>query len=54
MSFRAPAAAFEQKKLLLLPKYATHPNLITGSTKVYETGPLGYLFKIIERILSSF
>ncbi len=39
MSFGATLAAPKQK------------NLISGSIKVHETSPFGYLFKIIERVL---
>ncbi len=50
MSFCAPSAALKQKKLSLLPEYATNGNLIPGAIKVYETSPFDYRIKLIKRV----
>ncbi len=52
MSFRAPSAALNQKKLSVLPKYATHEYLILGAISVHNTSPLDYRFKIFKRVLT--
>ncbi len=50
--FSRTSRSTKTENLALLHKYAKNYNLFPGSIQLHETSHLGYLFKIIERVLS--